>query len=685
MNKMFGHKLSRLYIVLFTIVFFIASCVSNAPNITQNDNKFSIKAVEDGELPISYPNTGYSVDFSYFLQAPRDGDGSIPGVTVPIIPKIVSMSYVNPTQPIQGLDVEFSGYARDYYRNNVFYLKAHFIPSGLGPILGTVYTATQVNGYWQACSDGISSDYQYQINSGTVTLEKKTESYEIKLSNLTGPSRTNTCGWIGEPILITQGLISIIFPTTPSPSPTPTPVPTPTPTCHPGTWNGTFNIDGTPSCCPQGAICSIGGTPLPGTSPNPTSQPSVNPTVTPVPTPTVTTVPSASPTNDPNPTPTPTNSPEPTPTPSENPELSVNYVIGTKQEPLKGNFDFGTASVQEDREFSVKSNIVLEKPLEKQAEKSIVTRIISFAGESLGKIAKVITKIGGASVGSIFFIAGELADPDSVEAPNLVTIDLKECDEPVNIDLVLTIPQLLNQARDISTNANLVIAKGNEIALSQPINISKLRDIKIVWDGKYYSGTRKGDYLDPGVYSVHIEANASTDNNIKKFKSIAPIAINVPSNRECEKEISCNGRYINLYPKSKVKSVNCIVYRSGGKTPKTFTPRNGVDDQIKNGKIGLSTFTIDSGKDRKIDVSKLSGNLYAIQDDEFGHVSIRPGPNHSNKLTDSEKIQISEWALTRNKLPEGKELDEYGLWQNWQSIPFIHHWTLNVVNAWDKK
>lgn len=355
---------------------------------------------------------------------------------------------------------------------------------------------------------------------------------------------------------------------------------------------------------------------------------------------------SSSSSGEPSPPPPPSPTPSSTPIPNED-DLSVNYVIGAEQ-PLKGNFDFGTASINEDEAFYIKSNVVLERPPEKIVEKSVISRIISFAGESLGKIAKVIVKVGGVAIGSISYIAGELADPKSVGSPNLVNIDLKECDKPVDIDLVLTIPQLLDKVRDVSTNADFVVAKGNDIVLRQPINISKLRKISISWDGKYYAGTRKGDYLDPGIYSVYIEANTGTDKNIKKFKSIAPIAINVPSNRNCENESDCikNARRIGI-PSVVVPIGDCKVYRRFAFTEMNFTPRPNIDTSTgwstdTNTKRSFSEPNVN--KVQIIDLTRLSQietRLVPVLDGN-GHVSIRPGTALSINTN-----LLNEWANTR--------------------------------------
>ncbi|MFN4150609.1 MAG: hypothetical protein ACK4IX_06675, partial [Candidatus Sericytochromatia bacterium] len=98
--------------------------------------------------------------------------------------------------------------------------------------------------------------------------------------------------------------------------PKPTPSPSPSDPCYPGkTIPGQFDMNGNPSCCPEGAICT-GGQDV-----TPSGNPSVNPSVS-VPPIDISISPSSSVTPDPNitpdpqPTPTVTSTPTPSPTPS---------------------------------------------------------------------------------------------------------------------------------------------------------------------------------------------------------------------------------------------------------------------------------------------------------------------------------------------------------------------------------
>jgi hypothetical protein len=87
-----------------------------------------------------------------------------------------------------------------------------------------------------------------------------------------------------------------------------------------------------------------------------------------------------------------------------------------------------------------------------------------------------------------------------------------------------------------------------------------------------------------------------------------------------------------------------LVYRSGGNTPASFTPRPGIDTE------GLSTFdsveaaVAPGGKAQIIDLSKVEHPLVGVPDaSPPGHVSIRPGA----ELTDDVLQQTADWAATR--------------------------------------
>lgn len=90
-----------------------------------------------------------------------------------------------------------------------------------------------------------------------------------------------------------------------------------------------------------------------------------------------------------------------------------------------------------------------------------------------------------------------------------------------------------------------------------------------------------------------------------------------------------------------------LVYRSGGFTNATFTPRPGVDTEASNPQKGLSTYrTVEKavkdpgGKYQIIDLNLVRKLGFVVVEDNDGHVSILPpNPNQQQKLED--------WAATR--------------------------------------
>lgn len=113
--------------------------------------------------------------------------------------------------------------------------------------------------------------------------------------------------------------------TSPTPSLTPTPSPSPSDPCYPGTTipNQT-DLNGNPSCCPEGAVCSGGQDVTPSGSVPPIDI-SISPSSGPTPTPDITPTPS-----EPTPTPTPTVTPTPSisPSPSSAPSNEKKVRLG---------------------------------------------------------------------------------------------------------------------------------------------------------------------------------------------------------------------------------------------------------------------------------------------------------------------------------------------------------------------
>jgi hypothetical protein len=280
-------------------------------------------------------------------------------------------------------------------------------------------------------------------------------------------------------------------------------------------------MNGNPSCCPEGAICTGGQDVTPSGNPSvdpSVSEPPIDISISPSSGSTATPDPNVTPTP-PQPTPTVTSTPTPniTPTPSPSPSnLTVKYAISLDDND-RGNFDFRLAAVA-------------------NSNTSYIGNII----DTVKDVAGTANKASKVSVARI--IIDELVNPQSLAIADAQTVKDDSCGKTKYIKGVATIPALLGTSEYIYTPVLIDIHKGSALGTivnTFPINISKSSDFAIKWTGK----DKNGSYLEKGDYYITMSPTKYTDTRLGKFHSILPVTIHRIVDADCEcSEKSFNGK-----------------------------------------------------------------------------------------------------------------------------------------------
>lgn len=243
------YKVFIRLIVSLLIISLISSCTNNLVNNVSplKDKTFGIKTLGTVDLPISYNNTNFdNVYVAGTLSKPQSWSFGSEGNPYHS-GSLFNLFYSNPTYELDGINLQLVAF--DYYNTIVIHIHFPVGEAGLreGTILNSdVATGAYSSNWWSYCSPQPKPWY---FTEGDATLTVEGNQVVARLTNWTGPSPSDSCGFPQVGIVMDSLVIKANIPNTPIPTPTPTP--TATPTVIPTTLPTPNPIPTPPNTCTQ--------------------------------------------------------------------------------------------------------------------------------------------------------------------------------------------------------------------------------------------------------------------------------------------------------------------------------------------------------------------------------------------------------------------------------------------------